>query len=114
MDRRYTISQLARAAGVPTSTLRYYERVGLVQPIGRAENNYRLYTQDTLQIVRFIRIAQAFSAPLAWWLMDRSRFRYAYIIGFYGMIPTDPGGLSRYVTVVGQSRVFVSFPPTAG
>ena len=39
---------------------------------------------------------------------------YAYIIGFYGVIPTDPGGLSRYVTVVGQSLVLVSFPPTAG
>lgn len=58
MDRRYTISQLARAAGVPTSTLRYYERIGLVQPTRRAENNYRLYTKDTLQIVRFIRTAQ--------------------------------------------------------
>ncbi|MDH3601502.1 MAG: MerR family transcriptional regulator [Candidatus Tectomicrobia bacterium] len=55
----YTISQLARAAGVPTSTLRYYERVGLVCPTGRAENNYRVYTRDMLQRVHFIRAAQA-------------------------------------------------------
>ena len=56
--QHYTISQLARAAGVPTSTLRYYERVGLVHPTTRADNNYRVYTADTLQIVRFIRAAQ--------------------------------------------------------
>src|SRR5499426_4690638 len=59
MDGHYTISQLARAAGVPVSTLRYYERVGLLAPTGRARNNYRFYTQDALQIVRFIRAAQA-------------------------------------------------------
>jgi MerR family mercuric resistance operon transcriptional regulator len=58
MNHQYTISQLARAAGVPTSTIRYYERVGLVQPTQRAENNYRVYSEDTLQIIRFIRMAQ--------------------------------------------------------
>jgi len=59
MDRGYTIGQLAHAAGVPLSTLRYYERVGLLQPTGRAHNNYRFYTRDALQMVRFIRAAQA-------------------------------------------------------
>ena len=57
--KHYNIGQLARAAGVPVSTLRYYERVGLLAPAGRAHNNYRFYTQDTLHIVRFIRAAQA-------------------------------------------------------
>ncbi len=56
---RYTISQLARAAGVPISTLRYYERVGLVCPTGRAENNYRVYAAHMPQTIRFIRAAQA-------------------------------------------------------
>src|SRR5713101_6862644 len=59
MDGHYNIGQLARAAGVPLSTLRYYERAGLLSPTGRARNNYRFYTQDALQIVRFIRAAQA-------------------------------------------------------
>lgn len=56
---RYTISQLAHAAGVPISTLRYYERVGLVCPTQRAENNYRVYSAPALQTIRFIRAAQA-------------------------------------------------------
>ena len=59
MDEHYNIGQLARAAGVPLSTLRYYERAGLLYPTGRARNNYRVYTHDALQIVRFIRAAQA-------------------------------------------------------
>jgi DNA-binding transcriptional MerR regulator len=59
MNQQYTIGQLARAAGVPTTTLRYYERAGLVRPTTRAENQYRLYAGQTLQVIRFIRAAQA-------------------------------------------------------
>ena len=44
---------------MPITTLRYYERVGLVRPTTRAENQYRLYSGHTLQIIRFIRAAQA-------------------------------------------------------
>jgi DNA-binding transcriptional MerR regulator len=32
--------------------------VGLVQPTKRADNNYRVYNEDTLQIIGFIRAAQ--------------------------------------------------------
>src|SRR5436305_11002438 len=59
MGPRYTIGQLAKAAGVPSSTVRYYERVGLVDPSGRSEGNYRLYGEDALERLRFIRAAQA-------------------------------------------------------
>ena len=44
----YTIGQFARAVGVPTSTIRYYERIGLLQPSGRSGGNYRFYTDDSL------------------------------------------------------------------
>ena len=49
VHKHYNIGQLAPAAGIPISTLRYYERVGLLQPTGRTRSNYRFYTQDTLR-----------------------------------------------------------------
>ncbi|GIK23642.1 MAG: hypothetical protein BroJett005_30560 [Ignavibacteriota bacterium] len=55
----YTIGELARAAGVPTSTIRYYERRGLLRPEARSEGNYRLYGRETLERLRFVRSAQA-------------------------------------------------------
>jgi DNA-binding transcriptional MerR regulator len=55
----YTIGQLARAAGVPTSTLRYYERAKILQPDGRSGGNYRVYGAAALERLRFIRAAQA-------------------------------------------------------
>ena len=55
----FTIGRLAKAAGVPTSTVRYYERIGLVAPDGRSNGNYRVYTTQALERLRFIRAAQA-------------------------------------------------------
>ncbi|RUL84392.1 MerR family transcriptional regulator [Tautonia sociabilis] len=59
METRYTIGQLARAAGVPTSTIRYYERAGLLEASARSEGNYRLYGEGAREQLRFIRAAQA-------------------------------------------------------
>jgi DNA-binding transcriptional MerR regulator len=59
METAYTIGQLAHAAGVPTSTVRYYERIGLLSPKGRTAGNYRLYGEEALARLRFIRAAQA-------------------------------------------------------
>ncbi len=56
--RSLTIGQLADGAGVPASTVRYYERTGLLRPSARSAANYRLYTSEDLQRLRFIRAAQ--------------------------------------------------------
>ncbi|MDV6031443.1 MAG: heavy metal-responsive transcriptional regulator [Phycisphaera sp. RhM] len=59
MARQFTISQLAKAAGIPTTTVRYYERIGLVEPEDRSYGNYRLYGNESLKKLEFIRAAQA-------------------------------------------------------
>ena len=59
MGNRQTIGELATAVGVPTSTIRYYERSGLMKPAERTESNYRIYDDVTLERLRFIRAAQA-------------------------------------------------------
>ncbi|MBL4699278.1 MAG: MerR family transcriptional regulator [Phycisphaerales bacterium] len=53
-----TIGQLAKAVGVPTSTVRYYERRELLQPGARSTGNYRLYDNASLDRLRFIKAAQ--------------------------------------------------------
>lgn len=61
---RLTISQLAAAADVPTSTIRYYERIGLVEPEDRSAGNYRLYSRASLEKLKFIKAAQAIGFTL--------------------------------------------------
>lgn len=59
MKTHITIGQLASQADVPTSTVRYYERRGLLKCEGRTRANYRQYGKATLERLRFIRSAQA-------------------------------------------------------
>ena len=54
-----TIGRIADAVGVPTSTLRYYEREGLLKPAGRSASGYRLYDPAATEQLRFIRTAQS-------------------------------------------------------
>lgn len=60
----YTIGQLAKSVGVPISTVRYYERTGLLKPEARTGSNYRVYSQQSLQRLQFIRSAQAVGLSL--------------------------------------------------
>ena len=55
----YTIGLLAKAASVPTSTVRYYDRRGLLKPQARTHGNYRLYDELALRRLHFVRSAQA-------------------------------------------------------
>jgi MerR family transcriptional regulator, copper efflux regulator len=59
-----TIGEVAKRARVHVETLRYYERRGLLVKPLRSESNYRLYSEDTVRRVRFIKAAQALGFSL--------------------------------------------------
>jgi MerR family copper efflux transcriptional regulator len=53
------IGELAKRAGLATSALRYYEEAGLLPAAIRTPAGYRVYGQDALGRLEFIRRAQA-------------------------------------------------------
>ena len=55
--RMMAIGEVAARAGVPTSTVRYYERRGLLHPDARTSGQRR-YTDDTLRRLVFIGMLQ--------------------------------------------------------
>jgi len=59
-----TIGQLAKAAGVNVQTVRYYERRRLLIPTDRKPSGYRLYGDEALGRLRFIKNAQALGFTL--------------------------------------------------
>lgn len=54
----HTIGQLAQLTQVTTDTLRYYEKETLLIPASRTDTGYRLYNEDAIRRLRFIRQAQ--------------------------------------------------------
>lgn len=60
-----TIGQLAKKAGVRTSSLRFYEAEGLLIPSTRTDAGYRLYPPEALQRIEMIHRAQRLGFSLA-------------------------------------------------
>ena len=51
---RYVISVTARIVGIEAHVLRYYEKLGLIQP-ERTEGRIRLYSEDDIARLRYIK-----------------------------------------------------------
>lgn len=48
----YTIKEVSKVTGLPASTLRYYETIGIIQPIERDKSSkQRVYSEDDLNIL---------------------------------------------------------------
>lgn len=54
----FTIGKVAAKAQVSADSIRYYEREGLIAPAKKSASGYRLYTEDALRRLSFIRHAQ--------------------------------------------------------
>ncbi len=50
-EPRYVISVTARMLGIQTHTLRYYEKVGIIEP-ARSRGNIRLYSERDIDFLR--------------------------------------------------------------
>lgn len=50
----HTVGAAARAVGVSTKAIRIWEAKGLLPAAGRTEAGYRLFTDDDIEILRFI------------------------------------------------------------
>ena len=50
----FTIKDAARFMGVPTSTIRYYDKEGLLPFIERKESGYRIFTEKDIAALRII------------------------------------------------------------
>jgi DNA-binding transcriptional MerR regulator len=49
-----TIAEAAERSGLSAHTLRYYERIGLIHPVGRGQNGHRRYGRDDIEWLEFL------------------------------------------------------------
>ena len=53
-----TIGRMAKAAGVNVETVRYYQRIGLIDEPVKPQQGFRKYSKETLEQIQFIKRAQ--------------------------------------------------------
>lgn len=78
---RWRIGEATRRSGVSAANMRYYEKEGLLNPGGREDNSYRLYSQADIHRLRFIRLCRA---------MDMSLSEVRTLLALDSGPPTDP------------------------
>ena len=64
MPRYFTIGQMARRSGLSRSTLLYYDRLGLLQPVKRTLGNYRQYSPANAERLDQICMYRNMGVPL--------------------------------------------------
>jgi DNA-binding transcriptional MerR regulator len=77
MERPLTVGQLARAAGVPAKTIRFYEQVGVLPVAERSASRYRQYSRRDVDRLVFVRRARALGLSLPQLKMLTGEFRRA-------------------------------------
>ena len=61
----YQISELAEKCGINKETIRYYERVGLLKDPPRTNAGYRMYSEESVNRIKFIKRIQELGFTLA-------------------------------------------------
>ncbi|MGE5626755.1 MAG: MerR family transcriptional regulator [Solirubrobacterales bacterium] len=57
-SKGFTIGEIAKAAKVNKETIRYYEAIGLITEYERGENKYRIFSEEDIRRIIFIKQMQ--------------------------------------------------------
>jgi DNA-binding transcriptional MerR regulator len=70
MDTELSMQEMVASTGLSADTLRYYERVGLLPPVGRSASGHRRYGAEHLDSLQFLNCLRAAGMSIA----DMRRF----------------------------------------
>ncbi|OKP94423.1 MerR family transcriptional regulator [Paenibacillus sp. P32E] len=64
MENLLTIQEMSRLTGLSAHTLRYYEKVGMLEGVSRNEQGYRAYSEADVSWVQFLVILRELDIPI--------------------------------------------------
>lgn len=64
LENEYTIQEVAEMKGISVYTLRYYEKIGLLQPVKRQTSGHRRYGDEDLGWIDFIKLLRETGMPI--------------------------------------------------
>jgi DNA-binding transcriptional MerR regulator len=64
MEQKLSIQETADRTGLSQDTLRYYERIGLINPVQRTSSGHRRYSEGDLAWIAFLNRLRATGMPV--------------------------------------------------
>jgi len=64
-ERTMSIGTLSKETGIGIETIRFYERLGLIVPVGRKSSGYRIFDDSSLKALGFIKHAKELGFSLS-------------------------------------------------
>jgi len=64
-EERHQIGEVSKESGLSIDTIRYYEKIGLLEKPVRSEGGFRLYGRQAVEKLKFIQKAQDFGLTLS-------------------------------------------------
>ncbi len=65
MNIKLKISRVSQLTGLSTHTLRYYEKIGLIDPVIRAEDGHRYYSESDISWIEFLNRLRVTGMPIS-------------------------------------------------
>lgn len=59
------INDVSKITGISSRTIRYYESIGFINKAKRNKSNYRIYTEEDIKIINFIKKAKLLGFSLS-------------------------------------------------
>ncbi|MBK8906234.1 MAG: MerR family transcriptional regulator [Anaerolineaceae bacterium] len=63
-EETFTIQEVAEMTDLSAHTLRYYEKIGLLEHVTRHENGHRRYAEQDLGWIHFLKLLRATGMPI--------------------------------------------------
>jgi len=60
----YSIKDIAKITGIPSSTIRFYDKEGLLLDVERKESGYRVFTEEHIRTLRLIECLKDTGMPI--------------------------------------------------
>ncbi|HBO37620.1 MAG TPA: MerR family transcriptional regulator [Pasteurellaceae bacterium] len=60
----FKVNELSKQAGINLETIRYYEKIGILPIPQRGPNGYRLYTEEDVKQLNFVKTCRTFGLSL--------------------------------------------------
>ncbi len=60
----YTVKQASKKLGISAETIRYYTRLGIIEPRRDSVNGYRYYSERDIYLIEFVRKAKEYGLTI--------------------------------------------------